>query len=157
MAEVQLTADEATAVPAIIDVTYDDFDAVSPSIAAVVIPTCGSPGLLACSEVNGALLSVEAVVTGTASDTPVAGAVVDIVQAGLASGTGASVSDQPCYPDNGGTTLRPGPRRRTGDRVIGNVHNTGHGVVPANRDVGRERRELLEPGHTDPLPATGLS
>jgi hypothetical protein len=109
VAEVQLTADEATAVPAIIDVTYDGFDAVSPSIGAVVVPTCGAAGLLACSEVNGALLSVEAVVTGTASDTPVEGAVVDIVQAGPASGTGASVSDQPCYPDSGGTTCGPVP------------------------------------------------
>jgi hypothetical protein len=109
VAEVQLTADEATAVPAVVDVAYDGFDAVSPSISAVVAPTCGSPGLLACSQVNGALLTVAAVVTGTAGDTPVAGAVADIVQAGVASGTGASVSDQPCYPQSGGTSCGPVP------------------------------------------------
>ncbi len=109
VAEVQLTADEATTSPAVVEVTYDGFDASSPSVTAAVSPTCGAAGLPQCQEVNGALLTVSAVVTSTASDTPLAGAVADIVQAGPASGTGAVVSDQPCYPQDGSSTCGPVP------------------------------------------------
>ena len=107
--EVQLTADEASTAPAVVDVTYNGFDALSPPIAAVVSPTCGVAAQPACFEVNGALLTVLAVATATATDTPVPGAVADIVQAGVASGTGAFVTDQPCYPQSGGATCAPVP------------------------------------------------
>ena len=107
--EVQLTADEASTAPAVVEVTYNGFDALSPPIAAVVSPTCGVAGQPACFEVNGALLTVLAVATATATDTPVPGAVADIVQAGAASGTGAFVTDQPCYPQSGGATCAPVP------------------------------------------------
>ena len=75
----------------------------------MVSPTCGVAGQPACFEVNGALLTVLAVATATATDTPVPGAVADIVQAGAASGTGAFVTDQPCYPQSGGATCAPVP------------------------------------------------
>jgi hypothetical protein len=108
-ADVQLTADESTSAPAVVVVSYQGLDAFSPPITAGTSPTCGSAGQPQCFEVNGALLTVEAVVTGTASDTPVAGAVADIVQAGPASGTGAFVGSQPCYPQGGGGTCGPVP------------------------------------------------
>ena len=108
-AEVQLTADEATSVPAVVEVSYDGLNALSPSMAAVVSSTCGGAGQPQCSEVNGGLVNIDAVATATASDTPVPGAVADIVQAGPASGTGAFVSDQPCYPQGGGGTCGPVP------------------------------------------------
>ncbi len=107
--DVQLTADEASTAPAVVQVTYNGLNALTPPIASVVSPTCGVPGRPACFEVNGALLTVVAVATATAGDTPVPGAVADIVQAGAASGTGAFVTGQPCYPQSGGATCGPAP------------------------------------------------
>jgi len=114
IAEVQLTADEPSTAPAVVEVTYDGLDALSPSVtAATAAATCGVGGLPQCFAVNGALLTVQAETTSTAGDMPatsaVPGAVADIVQAGPASGTGAVAGDQPCYPEGTGTTCGPVP------------------------------------------------
>ncbi len=106
-ADVQLTADGTSSAPAVVEVSYDGLNALSPSIAAAAAPTCGAAGQPQCFAVNGALVTVEAVVTGTADDTPVPGAVADIVQAGTAGGTGAVVGDQPCYPGGSGNSCAP--------------------------------------------------
>lgn len=108
-AEVQLTADEPSSTPAVIQVSYDGLDALSPSITAAAVATCGASSQPQCFAVNGALLTVQAVVTSTAGDTPVPGAVADIVQAGAASSTGAVVGDQPCYTESGGNSCGPVP------------------------------------------------
>ena len=155
-AEVQLTADEASTGPAVVAVSYDGLEALSPSITAEVSPTCGTAGQPACTEVNGALVTVQAVATSTASDMPVPGAVVDIAQAGPASGTGASVGNQPCYPQGGGDTCGPVPGGDPATASPATCTTLSYGVVPAHRDVGRQRRELLAPRHIDPLPASRI-
>ena len=107
---VQLTADEATTSPAVVEVSYSNLEASSVAINAVVKPTCGVTGLPDCSTVDAALVTVQAQValTGTANDTaPLAGAVADITQAGEAAG--AVTSDDPCYPQSSGGTVSCGP------------------------------------------------
>ena len=108
--EVELTASAPTSAPGTVAVSYLGLEATSAPLNALVVPTCGQQGQPACTPVSGALLDVSAaVLTGTASVAagPVSGAVVDIVQAGAA--TGSSASDQPCYPEGSGTGDVCGP------------------------------------------------
>jgi Bacterial Ig domain len=142
IAEVQLTAEEPSTAPAVVEVTYDGLDALSPSItAAAGSATCGVGGLPQCFTVNGALLTVQAVTTSTAGDMPVAGAVVDVVQAGPASGTGAVVGDQPCYPDGAGTTCGPPPAGdpATAPSTTCTTQSTGSCALTAMWDGSNER------------------
>ena len=52
---VQLTADEVTTSPAVVEVSYSNLNAFSVAINAVANATCGVTGLPDCSSVNGPL------------------------------------------------------------------------------------------------------
>jgi len=111
--EIELTADEVTSSPAVVQVAYDGLTAASGSLSAGATATCGTEGLPPCSPVKGALVQVSAqLLTSTASTATspgpsssdgsalaVAGAVADMTQGGAADETGAYVADVPCYPD----------------------------------------------------------
>ena len=75
-----LAAVAVTTSPAVLQVTYDGFS-TSITFNAVQKPTCGVSGTPTCVLVNGALLTVQAVIPGPlGTSTPVSGAVITITQ-----------------------------------------------------------------------------